>query len=32
LKTAEEKRRWREAGVRRKIRLALRYKKRRAKD
>jgi acyl-CoA hydrolase len=32
LKTAEEKRRWREAGVRRKTRLALRYKKRRAKD
>ena len=32
LKTAEEKRRWREAGVRRKTRLARRYKKRRAKD
>jgi len=32
LKTAEEKRRWREAGVRRKTRLALRYKKQRAKD
>ena len=32
LKTGEEKRRWREAGVRRKLRLALRYKKRRAKD
>jgi acyl-CoA hydrolase len=32
LKTAEEKRRWREAGLRRKIRLALRYRKRRAKD
>ena len=31
LKTAEEKRRWREAGVRRKTRLAQRYKKRRAK-
>src|ERR1700739_3998798 len=28
LKTAEEKRRWREAGTRRKARLALRYKKR----
>ena len=32
LKTAEEKRRWREAGVRRKTRLAQRYKKRRARD
>jgi acyl-CoA hydrolase len=32
LKTAEEKRRWREAGLRRKTRLAQRYKKRRAKD
>jgi acyl-CoA hydrolase len=32
LKTAEEKRRWREAGVRRKTRLAQRYEKRRAKD
>jgi acyl-CoA hydrolase len=32
LKTSEEKRRWREAGERRKARLALRYKKRRAKD
>jgi acyl-CoA hydrolase len=32
LKTAEEKRRWREAGLRRKARLAQRYKKRRAKD
>ncbi len=32
LKTAEEKRRWREAGARRKTRLALRYKKRREKD
>jgi acyl-CoA hydrolase len=32
LKTAEEKRRWREAGARRKIRLAQRYKKSRAKD
>ena len=32
LKTAEEKRRWREAGARRKARLALRYKKRREKD
>src|SRR5580765_3938416 len=32
LKTAEEKRRWREAGQRRKARLALRYKKSRAKD
>jgi acyl-CoA hydrolase len=31
LKTAEEKRRWREAGVRRKTRLAQRYKKRRAR-
>jgi len=31
LKTAEEKRRWREAGVRRKTRLVQRYKKRRAK-
>jgi acyl-CoA hydrolase len=32
LKSAEEKRRWREAGARRKMRLDLRYKKRRAKD
>jgi acyl-CoA hydrolase len=32
LKTAEEKRRWREAGERRKARLALRYKKQRSKD
>jgi acyl-CoA hydrolase len=32
LKTAEEKRRWREAGQRRKARLALRYKKSREKD
>jgi len=32
LKTAEEKRRWREAGARRKTRLALRYKKRREKE
>lgn len=32
LKTAEEKRRWREAGGRRKMRLALRYKKQRARD
>ena len=32
LKTAEEKRRWHEAGVRRKTRLAQRYKKRRARD
>jgi acyl-CoA hydrolase len=32
LKTAEEKRRWREAGQRRKARLALRYKKSRARD
>jgi acyl-CoA hydrolase len=32
LKTPEEKRRWREAGSRRKARLALRYKKRREKD
>jgi acyl-CoA hydrolase len=32
LKTSEEKRRWREAGDRRKARLALRYKKSRAKD
>jgi len=32
LKTTEEKRRWREAGARRKTRLALRYKKRREKD
>ena len=29
LRTAEEKRRWREAGERRKVRLAMRYKKRR---
>jgi len=32
IKTAEERRRWREAGERRKIRLALRYKKRRKGD
>ncbi|HVO56720.1 MAG TPA: acyl-CoA thioesterase [Dongiaceae bacterium] len=32
LRTAEEKRRWREAGERRKIRLAQRYKKARARD
>jgi len=32
IKTAEEKRRWREAGERRKVRLAMRYKKRRSKD
>jgi acyl-CoA hydrolase len=32
LKTPEERRRWREAGARRKIRLAHRYKKSRAKD
>jgi acyl-CoA hydrolase len=32
LRTAEEKRRWREAGERRKARLALRYKKQRSKD
>src|SRR5215469_5863091 len=32
LKTDEEKRRWREAGARRFARLALRYKKQRAKD
>lgn len=32
LKTAEEKRRWREAGERRKARLQMRYKKRRSKD
>lgn len=32
LKTEEEKRRWREAGARRKARLALHYKKSRAKD
>lgn len=32
LKTAEEKRRWREAGERRKVRLALRYKKQRSRD
>ena len=32
LKTAEEKRRWREAGARRKARLALRYRKQRSKD
>jgi len=32
LKSPEEKRRWREAGARRKARLALRYKKSRAKD
>lgn len=32
LKTAEERRRWREAGARRKARLALRYKKQRSRD
>jgi len=32
LKTAEEKRRWREAGERRKARLAMRYKKQRSRD
>ena len=32
LKTAEEKRRWREAGSRRKARLALRFRKARARD
>jgi len=32
LKTQEEKRRWREAGARRKARLSLRYKKRRSRD
>lgn len=32
LKTAEEKRRWREAGDRRKARLAMRYKKQRSRD
>jgi len=32
IKTAEEKRRWREAGERRKARLALRYRKNRSKD
>src|SRR5262245_21306255 len=32
LKTAEEKRRWREAGERRKVRLALRFKKQRSRD
>jgi acyl-CoA hydrolase len=32
LKNAEEKRRWREAGARRKARLALRYKKSRTRD
>lgn len=32
LKTREEKRRWREAGLRRKARLALRYRKQRSKD
>jgi acyl-CoA hydrolase len=32
VKTAEEKRRWREAGERRKVRLAMRYKKQRARD
>jgi hypothetical protein len=32
LKTAEEKRRWREAGERRKVRLAMRYKTQRSKD
>ena len=32
LKTGEEKRRWREAGERRKARLALRYRKQRSRD
>lgn len=32
LKTAEEKRRWREAGERRKARLAMRYRKQRSRD
>ena len=32
LKTAEEKRRWREAGERRKVRLAMRYKKQKSRD
>lgn len=32
VKTAEEKRRWREAGERRKVRLAMRYKKQRSQD
>lgn len=32
VKTAEEKRRWREAGERRKYRLAMRFKKRKSKD
>jgi len=32
LKTAEEKRRWREAGERRKARLAMRYKKQKSSD
>jgi acyl-CoA hydrolase len=32
LKTAEERRRWREAGERRKVRLAMRYKKQRNRD
>lgn len=32
LKTAEEKRRWRDAGERRKARLAMRYKKQRSRD
>jgi len=32
IKTAEEKRRWREAGERRKVRLAMRYKKQRSRD
>lgn len=32
LKTNEEKRRWREAGERRKARLAMRYKKQRSRD
>jgi len=32
LKTAEEKRRWREAGERRKVRLAMRYKKKTSTD
>jgi len=32
LKTTEEKRRWREAGERRKVRLAMRFKKQRSRD
>lgn len=32
VRTAEEKRRWREAGERRKVRLALRFKKKKRKD